>query len=177
MQTKNPVLTRRAQLPQMPPPSWGFREKDQGFVENRLWAWGIKRRVARFWALDSRPCLTGQRTGPRHTLSCLERSYTQLPPAITPSNLLPPIRSLQSDCSSSNEAPGLQENRDVFLELHFSSLLAKSGTDRSTGVGGAVNGLFPVIFPICSSHIKLGVSLYFGESICAYCYVLLLLSL
>lgn len=111
MQTKNPVLTRRAQLPQMPPPSWRFsfplppgkKSKasiHQGFGKNRLCAWGIKRRVARFWALDSRPCLTGQRTGPRHTLSCLE--------VLTLSLLqrsLPPIYFLQFAPSNWTAAP------------------------------------------------------------------------
>lgn len=80
-----------------PPP----REKDQakcpsGFGKNRLCAWGIKSRVARFWALDRRPCLTGQRTGPRHTLSCLELIFSFLPQSLPPiyflQQLLPPIR-------------------------------------------------------------------------------------
>lgn len=47
--------------------------------------------MARFQTLDCRQCLTGQRTGPRYTLSCLECSYTQLPPVVTPSISLPAI--------------------------------------------------------------------------------------
>lgn len=114
------VLTHRAQKPQMPPPLWGFslplpsEEKTkpnihQGFGENRLCAWGIKRERPGSGNLTAGQVLLGRGLATRAVCSAwsiLALTFLQ--------RSLPPIQlQLQP------QAPGLQESGDAFLELSF----------------------------------------------------------